>query len=280
MRNIPPPITAVEEILKACAKSIQNKELSGRIINSLAHFSGLETEYKNRALASLLYMFPVEDVTAGISQEEMSWLYSKVFSRLNGPTRHLYDAIKLAAPGLICPLCNQRTVGTLDHQLSKQNYPSFAVTPFNMVPACRDCNSDTGARALAVSDDQTFHPYFDRVDDEIWLYATLEESSPPVFKFEVRPPQIWAPEKQKKVEKHFNTFKLAVLYSVHAASELQNIKDDVLRIAYKEGLIGLQDEFTQRALGRRRKVLNNWQAAMYSALAMSEWFCKGGYIEI
>jgi len=280
MRDMLPPTNAVVEILNACTNSIQNQELAGRLTAALGHFSALEVDYRDRALASLLYTLPVERITGGITQAEMSWLYTAVFARLNGPTRHIYDAIKLAAPGLICPLCNQRTVGTLDHHMSKQSYPGFAVTPLNLVPACKDCNTDTGARAVTTAAEQTFHPYFDHIDDEIWLHAVVEESSPPVIRFEARPPQTWEPSKRSKVENHFHTFKLGVLYSVHAGAELQNIEDDVLRLAQKEGPNGLKEEFTHRASGRRKKVRNNWQAAMYSALANSDWFCQEGYLLI
>lgn len=280
MRAMAPPTTAVEQILRACSNSIQNQELAARIVASLGHFSAQELDYRNRALASLLYTFPVENVTDGLSQREMSWLYSAVFARLNGPTRHIYDAIKLSAPGLICPLCNQRTVGTLDHHMSKQDYPAFAVTPFNLIPACRDCNTDTGARAMTTPAEQTFHPYFDQIDHDIWLYAAVEESTPPVVRFEARPPPAWDAGIRAKVEGHFHAFKLGVLYSVHAGSELNNIEDDISRLAQKEGAAGLKEEFIQRALGRREKIRNNWQAAMYSALADSEWFCREGYLLI
>jgi hypothetical protein len=48
----------------------------------------------------------------GISQEEMSWLYSNSFSQKGGPTRDIYNALKALAPGEICPLCNQQVVRT------------------------------------------------------------------------------------------------------------------------------------------------------------------------
>lgn len=280
MRKINLPAFSVAPIIAACAASIENKDLGVRLLAAQANFTNLEQEYAVRANNNSLHSFPVETQTNGISQEEMSWLYSRSFARKRAPTRPIYDAIKLLASGEICPLCNQRVVRTLDHHLSKQDYPSFAVTPTNLVPACRDCNSDTLARKLQVADDQTFHPYFDDVDDEVWLYAHVEELTPPVVQFEVHGPANWEHGKRVKVEQHFRVFKLGPLYTAHAGSELQNLYGDIDFMASRGGAQVVRDELAQRALARRRIFKNNWQAAMYDALAKSDWFCGGGFRRI
>jgi len=250
------------------------------LLTAQLHFSQQEREYGLQAQNNGLYNLPAHSHTQGITQQEMSWLYTKSFARKGSPTRPIYDAIKALAPGEICPLCNQRVVRTLDHHLSKQDYPAFAVTPINLVPSCRDCNSDTLVRAIRVADDQTFHPYFDNVDDEIWLHGGVEQISPPVVHFEARPPAHWDVGKRTKVEHHFRTFKLGALYSAHAGSELQNVYGDVELMARSGDAQTIRDELAQRAHTRRRVVFNTWQAAMYTALSESDWFCRGGFREI
>lgn len=280
MRNIRRPTFEVQAILQSCADSIRDRELAARLHAAIGHFAELEALYAQRAVGGELYRFPIEAVTGGILSDEMSWLYTKVFSRIKGPTRHIYDAIRLAPPGLICPLCNQRIVSTLDHHMSKQDYPGFALTPFNLVPSCKDCNTDTNVRSMTEPGNQTVHPYFDNVDDSIWLYGVVEESTPPVIRFEVRAPDNWEAGKRQKVEYHFRTFKLAQLYTVHAGSELQNIAGDVERISQNLGFEGVREELAYRAAGRRRHLRNTWQGAMYSALAESDWFCSEGHLVI
>lgn len=277
MRKIDLPVSNVQSIVAACAQNIQNRELATRLVAAQKHFTQYEKTYAALARDNQLYTFPVEEITYGITQKEMSWLYSKAFSRKGSVTRPIYDEIKALAHGEICPLCNQRIVSTLDHHLSKQDYPAFAVTPINLVPSCRDCNSDTLARKMHVSDDQTFHPYFDNVDDEIWLFAFVEQVIPPVVRFQAIPPKLWDHGKRIKVEHHFQTFKLGMLYTVHAGSELQNIYGDIEAMDRNGGAQAICNELTQRALARRRVVRNTWQAAMYEALASSNWFCQGGF---
>lgn len=280
MRKINRPQFPLQEIIHLCAGSVRDGQLSERLVAAIPDFSDWEANYVDRAATGELYTIPVSNMAGTITQGEMSNLYSNTFARINGPTRHIYDAIKLLATGAICPLCNQRTVSTLDHHLSKQNYPGFAVTPVNLVPACRDCNMDTLARKSDTLQTQTFHPYFDSIDDAIWLAAYVEESTPPVVRYCTSPPAAWDDRRRLKVSHHFETFKLGVLYSTHAASELQNILGDLEFIDESGGSEAIRSEMRQRAGSRRRVNRNNWQAAMYDALADSAWFCEGGYKRI
>lgn len=39
-----------------------------------------------------------------------------------------------------CPICGIGQASTLDHYLAKTIYPTYAVTPYNLVPVCKDCN--------------------------------------------------------------------------------------------------------------------------------------------
>ena len=280
MRKINRPQFPLAEIVELCAGSIRNPDLSARLLAARPNFGAWEGGYVDIATRGELYTVPVSHMAGDITQAEMSGLYSGTFARANGPTRHIYDAIKLLAVGAICPLCNQRTVSTLDHHLSKQDYPGFAITPVNLVPACRDCNMDTLARKSDTPQTQTFHPYFDSIDDVTWLVASIEETAPPVIRFAVLAPNAWDDNKRMKIGHHFETFKLGILYSAHAAGELQNIYGELEAIHGSGGVHAMREELRLRSSSRARVTRNNWQAAMYEALASSAWFCEGGYRSI
>jgi hypothetical protein len=131
----------------------------------------------------------------------------------------------------ICPMCGQRTVGTLDHYLAQSLHPALVVTPANLLPSCGDCNKaklDAQPRAVI---EQTLHPYFDDADDGVWLYANVEEGTPTALLFYPDPPTVWPETKQARVRLHFRTFGLGALYASHSAVELNNIRYGLQRIA-------------------------------------------------
>lgn len=139
---------------------------------------------------------------------------------------------------------------------------------------------DTLARESDSPQTQTFHPYFDSIEDVTWLVASIEETAPPVIRFAVSAPDTWEDNKRMKIEHHFETFKLGILYSAHAAVELQNIYGELESIDESGGANAMREELRQRSNSRARVTRNNWQAAMYAALASSAWFCEGGYKSI
>lgn len=59
-----------------------------------------------------------------------------------------------------CPLCGGPGARTIEHHLSKDDYPEFSVFSMNLVPSCGTCNSKRG-KANKPGDDWTLHPYFD-----------------------------------------------------------------------------------------------------------------------
>lgn len=279
MRKLNSPMHSLTAIVALCANSIRDKELAGRLQGAVASLSAAEANYRALGQTSDLYRIaPTATVDGRVSLAEMENLYTKTFMRKGGPIRAIYDAIRAGAPGGICPLCNQRPVSTLDHHLAKSEHATLAITPINLVPACKDCNTDSSVRTPDTKGKQTLHPYFDSVDDEIWLTAHVMEGSPPTLVFAPMPPAHWAPDLQAMVNSHFDVFGLAELYSVHAASELINIYFDI--VSNPLPTPELQAHLREQASNRRRVVRNSWQAALYLALAQSDWFCGGGYRQV
>jgi len=125
--------------------------------------------------------------------------------------------------------------------------------------------------------EQTLHPYFDEIDDDTWLFASVVESYPPVVLFSANPPLAWPDLTRERVKNHFRTFQLGVLYSVNAAEELAGLRFSLMLIAEREGENGVRRHLTEQTQSREAVTKNSWQGAMYRALMQSGWFCSVGH---
>jgi 5-methylcytosine-specific restriction endonuclease McrA len=124
------------------------------------------------AMATQLHTLPhMNNIGGQVSTREMASLYDRRFARKGSAGRPIYDAIFAAAPR--CPLCGHGTVSTLDHHLPKAHYPALAVAPLNLVPACADCNKNKIDITPMAGADGTIHPYFDDIEDDLWLVAEV-----------------------------------------------------------------------------------------------------------
>lgn len=278
MRRLNKPPYSARSTLELCADNVRNKDLSKRLYSVAEAIEKAEKYYDEQgAKASLFAIAQATNVEGRVMSEEMKTLYTGTLSRKDSNARHIYDAIKSAPKNGICPLCSQRVVSTLDHYLAQSKHPLFAVTPINLVPSCADCNKAKLDFQPTLASEQTLHPYFDDVDDSVWLVATVQESNPPVVVFKADPPATWDDVKIERVSTHFRTFDLGKLYSTHAAEELINIRYSLLRIAERGGPDDIRAYLREKAESCRDAAKNSWQTAMYEALVKSEWFCKEGY---
>ena len=157
-------------------------------------------------------------------------VYDGRMAAQGSPGRAIYDAIKVGSPNGLCPLCGQRVVATLDHYLPKSRYAALAVNPANLIPACSDCNK---AKSNAVDD--TLHPYYDNIENELWLRAELKEIRPASVSFLVDPPASWTPVFADRVTRHFRVFGLNRLYAVHAAQNISGMQWRLSRLADAAG---------------------------------------------
>jgi hypothetical protein len=276
MRRLDRPAYAARDVLELCIESIRDEDLTDRLELIGGEVEKAETNYIERAQDGTLYSIVqtkgVEDVTV----DEMKRVYKGTFARSKG-TRDIYDTIKKLSPNDICPMCGQRTVGTLDHYLAQSLHSTLVVTPANLLPSCADCNKAKLDAQPGAADEQTLHPYFDDVDDGVWLYATVEETNPAALLFYIDPPADWPETKRARVRLHFRIFGLGALYASHSAVELNNIRYGLQRIAERGNADDIRVELLRRAASGEASQINSWQTATYKALAASDWFCNGGY---
>lgn len=199
-------------------------------------------------------------------------LYDQKFARKEQGGRKYYDAIKLLAPYGRCPLCGQREVKTLDHYLPKSKFPLYAVTPYNLIPACSDCNKDKFNDVSICREKETIHPYYDDFTDEVWIKAKMIEEDPITFEFYVKKPKNWDDLKYKRACYHFEKFGLNKLYKPYACEMFTGCLPRLRRLLKKSGRAAVEEHIKECIDEAREVRLNTWQAAVYESILECEWF--------
>lgn len=277
MRRLSRPSHTARKAVELCAATLKDIDLKSRLLSVVDDIEAAEGIYKIRGVNASLHELPPEiAINNCVNKDEMAGLYKSTFAR-SPSTRYIYDSIRTSSKNGICPLCGHRHVATLDHYLPQSHHPIFAVTPLNLVPSCSDCNKVKSNRCPSTAEDQTFHPYFDEVNDATWLKASVIDGFPPLVRFVIAAPAGWDQVKTQRLLMHFKTFGLAELYSANAAQELAQIEYGLVRISRGSDPGGVKAHLSEQAISRSVDHPNSWGAAFYAALANSEWFCREGY---
>jgi hypothetical protein len=277
MRGLPRPLRSARSAFELCVKSVGDPVLAARLKAVTSAIEGAELAYLDKAENATLFGVVGALMCPGDCTREMVALYSNILSKKGSNVRYVYDELRSAAKGDICPLCAQRTVSTLDHYLEKARFPVYAVAPINLVPACAECNKVRSYARPTGPSDQTLHPYFEDADDQVWLEAIVNETDPISVIYAVARPGTWTQLKQDRVQTHFKVLSLSSLYSSHAAAELTGARFWLMKLGQREGADGVRAHLFEQAESRRAASMNSWQGALYAALSASEWFCNGGY---
>ena len=277
MRPLPRPQMSARAVLELCAFSIRDPDLSGRLTTALAGADAAEADYLVRGQQGGLWALPKSTQFGQVSGQEMKRVYKDTFAKSVG-TRAIYDQIKKLPANDICPICGQRTVGTLDHYLSQSEFAALVVVPSNLLPSCADCNKAKLDAHAAHPEHQTLHPYFDNIDQDRWLVADVLQTAPAALRFWASPPPFWPQVTQRRTIHHFQKFGLGSLYGSHSAVELNNMRYALQRIAERGSPEEVRAELRLRYESSHAAQRNSWQTAMYEALMGSDWFCAGGFI--
>ena len=277
MRRLAPPANTARAMLLESAEVVQSNPLRVRLVAAADTVEATEAEYRIRGPAAELFAIAsTQEVGEWVNGPEMETLYTGTFARLGSPVRHHYDTLKSSARNNICPSCAQRVVGTLDHFLPQSTHPALTVAPINLLPCCADCNKSKLHYVAASSAEQLIHPYFDDVDDAIWLVATVGETTPPTLQFVVSDPPTWPLLKCQRMRQHFKILGLGALYASHSGAELENLRFNLQKLRRTGGPNVVRQHLLEQEESRRDAHRNSWQAALYAALAASPWFCDVG----
>ena len=278
MWSVERPRFDAEETYTLCISNVQDDDLKERLVDITADIAEVAADYAERAENAELYLIPQTNGVAGlVTTNEMVAVYDGRMVGKRGPGRSVYNALKLLPSHGICPFCDHGLVSTLDHILPKSLFPALAVTPDNLVGACKDCNNAKQAAAPTCAEDTALHPYFDDVSDERWLGARIVESDVAAVVFHIIPVDAWSEELNARISNQFQTLFLGPLFASQAAREISGQRKDMIRIFDACGENGVREELQHKSETWEACRLNCWQAVAFRTLSENDWYCGGGF---
>lgn len=280
MFSLHAPSTSAKSTYRRCAADTTNLDLRHRLEQSTDRVMVAADAYVEASSSKTWYNLPQSIQSLPASDEELSSLYSGKMSAIGRAGRTVYDAIFNSAPNGICPLCGQGKVFNLDHYLPRSRYAHFAVLPQNLVPSCRDCNFAKREWCPSKPEEQTFHPYFDRVQSDRWLFCDVTIQGGVSLTYYVDPPNDWPQVMADRARTHFKVFKLSSAFATYAANELSTLRARLALLFLRGGAAMVADDLALDATSSRHVSLNSWKTAAYETLAQSQEFCGGGFEQI
>lgn len=206
-------------------------------------------------------------VNKTLSKEDMCDIYDSKFVKVDRIKNKYYDHLMSLANTGKCPICGIGQASTLDHYLAKTIYPTYAVTPYNLVPVCKDCNF-AKSDSIMIPDSAPLHPYYDEIDSTNWLKARLiERDEGIVAEFSV------SQDLQKsdfclyqRLKRHMDLYHLNKAYAVQSITEIaENLP--FWKKKYKEwGREEFKTYLTEVLAAKESFQYNTWNTALLKAL--------------
>ncbi len=230
----------------------------------------------------LYYLYP--EITVGVARKEyLMSLYDNKLRKAESAGRDIYDKLRGLAPYGKCQICHYGEAATLDHYLPKNAYPSLSISPFNLIPACWDCNTEKHTFVPLVEHTQTIHPRYDRYYQAAWLSAVYVHHEkliafyPNAEKFKPNS------RDYARIQSHLETHGVDKLYSSLALVELGTF----IRLAQRRSLTVHEvvqielDKLVPRYSSESNKqyTLDQWKIAMCKAILDEPLFSyDAGYL--
>ncbi|WP_434930901.1 hypothetical protein ACRWQM_00545 [Shewanella sp. HL-SH5] len=285
MRLLKKPNFDVGTFFTTCVNGIGSAALRARFIKFSDKVVTASLDYESKSSKHELYIVIDQKLKDRklhspplITKDELKKLYENQVAKKDRPGRPTYDKL-LITRNKRCPFCSVGKVKNLDHFLPKAHFPIFSVTPINLVPSCRDCNQDKNDDFSVDIRKQSLHPYFDDVSKVQWLFAkVVEESNPPVISYYTDSILVKPKKLALKVDAHFISYNLNDIFTDLAADMLSDIYNYCMNQFNREGKESLRLYLLEQKKSYESAHLNSWQGTMYGALANSEWYCSGKFI--
>lgn len=268
-----------------CANSLQNKDTRDRLILISYYILSESLLYEAKAITGALNTLKAfldnesSIVYGSVSKKELNDLYVNALVNNKKPREEVYDELINRVPNKKCPYCEIGQVTTLDHYLPKSKFPLFSVTPINLIPSCKDCNTAKSSKLILSPKDQSLHPYFDHGHfiSEQWLTAEVIYENKTIVNFYVSPPAHWSNIDKGRVNAHFKSFNLAERYSNEASNELASLKSifEATNTTTSEGRRILLERSAISLACLNPKT--SWRIAMHHALSKCEYYCSSGF---
>lgn len=277
MRALPRPDFSAETVFRATISRVQDDDLKARLEGCIPEIILDSYDYDTKAAHAQLHLIQKKThVNGNVTQKELEAVYTGRMVPKSGPGRTYYEKLRHPTDDGKCPLCDHLPIKTLDHYLAKTDYPSLAVSPNNLVPACRDCNTIKSAVFPTRSEEETLHPYFDNIEVSQWLFARVMQTTPASIYYYINAPTDSTVIFAKRVKYHFELYQLNSLYKSEAASELRNISFQMKKLFRSGGPDAVKQQLIERAESSLHERLNSWRSAMFQALANDVWYHTTG----
>ena len=202
-----------------------------------------------------------------ITSQDLIDLYKYKLLKKEYDVREYYDIIRLSSK--VCPFCGKRQTSTVDHFLAKAVYTNFTVTPINLIPCCKDCNTNKNDDDFTEKEKVFFHPYEEDTDSFKWLVAkVLLKSKELVFDFNVTN-QNMDEITYHRIHNQFNLLKLKNYYEEEANIKFSRTKEFYkLLINHKNGAEELKSHFLTEQIkySTNENYINSFEYVYYKAL--------------
>lgn len=277
MWPVDPPSHTAEQVARACAVGMQDSQLSERILDGLDFFTTNNTNYRAVAQSEATHLITSADYTIpSLSGDELKWLYKNRFAKKGVPGRAIYNEIKRAAPNGLCSYCQYGVATTLDHYAPKATIPGLAIDPWNLIPACKDCNHTLRSGFSDQPESQILHPYFAPKLGR-WLYARVLRDMPIILEFFAAPDSALPPVFAKRVANQVEALGLGELYSVVSSAEVPEISNNARRNFEVGDTENVRAHLLEMSEDGFEIDPNNRRAVIYEALAADDWYCSLGF---
>lgn len=283
MKHLVPPTDENAQPIKAgdvfetCVSMVRNPTLKAKLKAVRTKVESESADYDIKAKKGYLHTKSPHDRVGAVTGRAMVKVYTLRMVPKTSIGRPIYDRIMSLPVHGKCPFCGIGTVNTLDHYLPKTHFPVYSVTPNNLVPACTWCQGEKLEYYSTTEGGQLLHPYFDDVDDDIWLSAEVVEVVPAVFRYFSSPPDHWTKSKKDRVAAHLKELNLPFLFSGNAGSRLAEIRARLINLLQKGGAAEVRAHLEEELGSIEADQKNSWVSAMYRAAISSDWFCQGGF---
>lgn len=269
-----PPKRTVEEAARACAESIRDAGLRRRVLAAVGSLPAISNAFQALGHADAIHTVPKYTVS-GLTSDEMVWLYTQQLVQ-GKKGREIYDEILQNAPRNRCCYCQFGIATTLDHFVPKRPYGGLAIEPWNLVPACKDCNHKLLDGFSTQLQEQMLHPYFMQ-DIGRWLYADVLPGTPPAVLFRVEPDASLPSITRQRIFSQADNLQLCKLYSIVGSAELSDISATLPRLHKVGGSQLVKDHLEDMKVQATKNGENGLRAVICEALANDPDYCDGGF---
>lgn len=266
MKQLIKPSFNTKEVLLDCAESYRKgNPIKEKIITQADYIKAKSVKYDKIAQEGEWERFKKHtSVNNSLSKEDMKSIYENKFVKVQSIRQKYYDKILILADNGRCPICGIGTVSNLDHYLAKSLYPTYSVTPVNLIPVCRDCNFNKKDKAINSNSEAPLNPYYDEVDKIKWLKAEIDIYDTIIVKYYVDSElNTYDSILYRRMLTHISIYKLDSVFSTQASCDIEENKFLWRKI---ENSNELRAYFLELLTSYEAIQVNTWKTALYRAL--------------